>query len=77
MLKNIEELKQRIATEENYVYAPKFGCLLTNVVAKYPNGLTDKQISKMLLMEESEVTESYLESIETLKEIMGVGDDEA
>lgn len=76
MVKNIEEIKRRIETEENYVHAPKFSCSITHVMAKYPNGLTDKQIGKMLLLKEDEVGELYLKSIEALRLLMGVGDEE-
>ncbi len=75
-MKNIEEIKLRIETEENFVYAPKFSCSISHVMAKYPNGLTDKQIGKMLLLKEEEVEGIYLDAISALRIMLGVEDEE-
>lgn len=56
---DIDKLKTRIETEEDFIHCPKMGNSVDRVVEKYPDGVDDTYISKVMLMTEDEVKEIY------------------
>jgi hypothetical protein len=60
-MNNKEKLKERILTEPDFIYSPKYG-----------NSL---DAAKVLLMEKEEVDRIYEEAIENLKKLLGVDDE--
>ena len=67
-----EEKKKRINTEEDFIDYPKFKNSVKKLIEKYPDGVEDETIAKVLLMTEEEVNEIYLDSIEKIKNKLGV-----
>ena len=67
-----EEKKKRINTEEDFIDYPKFKNSVKKLIEKYPDGVDDETIAKVLLMTEEEVNEIYLDSIEKIKNKLGV-----
>jgi len=73
-MRNEKELKKRIKEEKDFIYNPKMGNSLTNMVNRYPDGLEDKKIAKVLLMPVEEVVAIYDKVIVKLRKVLKVGE---
>ena len=69
---NNNELKYRIENDDDFIYYPKFNNSLTEMLKKYPDGIENSRIAKLLLMEESEVEAIYENAIIKLRKALGV-----
>jgi hypothetical protein len=58
-MKNDKDTKARIAAEEDYIYNPKMGNSLKKMVSRYPDGVDDKKIAKVLMMSMNELEKRY------------------
>ena len=67
-----EEKKRKINEDEDYIDYPKFKNSVKKLIEKYPDGVSDETIAKVLLMSEEEVNEIYLSSIEKIKDKLEV-----
>ena len=65
---SIEELKKRIQNDPNFVNDPRFNNSLEQVLAKYPEGVSAFQKSKMLMLTKEEMEEIYQNIIEKLRQ---------
>lgn len=66
-----KQIKKRILEEEDYIRYPKYSNSLIKFLGKYPDGIENSTIARILLMSEEEVEKIYQEAVEMLKEKMG------
>jgi DNA-directed RNA polymerase specialized sigma subunit len=66
------EKKRKIYEEEDYIDHPKYKNSLAKLIEKYPDGVDDETIAKVLNISEEEVEEIYQSAIEKLKANLGV-----
>ena len=69
-MKNKDKIKERILTEEDYVFSSRMGHSLSKLMDKYPNGLSDDKIQKALLLEDGELQTIYERAVEKLKNLL-------
>lgn len=62
-----EEKKQKIKQEEDFIDCPKFKNSVKKLIEKYPDGVDDETISKVLLMSEEEIQAVYIKTIQKIK----------
>lgn len=60
--------KRRIESEEDFVFAIKYGYSLKQMMRENPNGLTDQQISRALLIPLEEVEEIFSSAIKKIRQ---------
>lgn len=65
-----DDIKKKIAEDEDYIRCPKSGNSLTKFVAKNPDGVENKVKSRLLAIPESKVEDIYKEAIEMLRKDM-------
>lgn len=66
-MKDKKILKQKINSDPDFVYCPRLGNSLKQLLEKYPDGIDDDRIEKVLLMTAEEVEEVYQSAIEKLR----------
>ena len=71
-MKKDKELKKRIREEEDYIYNPKMGNSLRKMINRYPDGVEDKKIAKVLLMSVKELNRHYQGIIKRVREKLGI-----
>jgi hypothetical protein len=62
-----EEKKRKILEEEDFIDYPKFKNSANKLTEKYPEGVEDELIAKVLHMSKEEVDEIYQESIRKIQ----------
>jgi len=67
-----EEKKRKIEEDEDFIDYPKFKNSLTKLIEKYPEGVDQETIAKVLMMSEEEVEETYASAIKKLQISLGV-----
>ena len=73
-MKNKSVIKQKILEEEDFIYCPRLGNSLQNLMdmVENSNGLSDDRICKILLISQKELDSIYSSAIEKLrKKVMG------
>ena len=65
-------IKQKILEEEDFIYCPRLGNSLKNLMDKNPEGIANERIAKVLLMTEEEVDAIYNSAIEKFREALGI-----
>lgn len=60
-------IKKRIFEEVDFVYCPRLGNSLKKLIEKYPDGIDDDRIQKVLLLSSRELEEIYQSAIEKLR----------
>lgn len=68
----VEEIRNRINTEKNYVNIKRFDYDIEKVLDRYPDGAPNKVIAAGLLMTEEEIEEVYQGVILKLRGAMKV-----
>jgi len=58
-MRSDKDIKKRIKEDPDYIYNPKMGNSLSKMVNRYPDGIEDKKIAKVLLMSLEEVNRIY------------------
>jgi DNA-binding NarL/FixJ family response regulator len=66
-----EQIKEKIETDEDFVYAPKFDNSLDKLMQEYPDGLENNKIAKHLCLEESTVEYLFRSAVAKLKSLVG------
>lgn len=69
---NIEEIRQKIDTEPDFVNSKRFDFSLDKLLDRYPDGAPGRVIAQALLMTEEEVEELYLRTVAKLRRAMKV-----
>lgn len=72
MKKNNKETKHKIMTEEDFIYCPRLGNSLKNLIEKNPEGVDDDRIARVLLMKKEEVEKTFMKAIEKLRQKIGI-----
>ena len=67
-----EEKKTKLFNDEDYIDYPKFKNSVKKLIEKYPDGVDNEVIAKVLMMTEAEVHKTYLIAIEKLQKSLGV-----
>ena len=62
-----EEIIQRLVTEEDFVFAPRYQNSVKVLVEKYPDGVPDRIIAQALQIDVSEVAEAFARAVEKIK----------
>lgn len=66
------EKKRKIYEENDYIDHPKYKNSIKKLIEKYPDGVEDQVIAKVLNITEEEVEEIYQSAVEKLKANLGV-----
>jgi hypothetical protein len=74
-MSNKEKLKEKILTDPDFIYSPKYDNSLEKFMLRHDEGVDSSHAAKVLLMDEKEVDEIYEEAIKNLKKLMGVSDE--
>jgi len=69
-MKDITKLKESVLKEEDYIYSPKYGNSVKNLISFFPDGLPLDKIARVMLMSEDEVKEIYKSAIQKLRQLM-------
>tara|TARA_R100000951_G_scaffold115132_2_gene122213 strand:+ start:1252 stop:1461 length:210 start_codon:yes stop_codon:yes gene_type:complete len=67
-----EEKKRKINEEEDYIDYPKFKNSIKKLIDKYPDGVENDVIAKVLNLTEEEVEKTYAGAIKKLQDSLGV-----
>ena len=54
-----DDVKKKIENDPDYIYNPKMGNSLKKMVDRYPYGIEDDKIAKVLCMEVSQIEKIY------------------
>jgi len=73
MLKEKKTPKERVESEEDYIYCPHSKNSLKVLVQKNPEGVSNERIAKVLMMTEEEVEETYESALEKIKAKLTTG----
>ncbi len=65
---NLQEIKDMIAADSDFIYSPRFNFSMKNLMDKFPEGASDKLIAQVLLISEEEVRRLAEEAMLKLRE---------
>lgn len=71
-----DKIKKKINTEEDFIHCPRMGNSLEKYMSRYPEGVDNEKIAKVLLMEEEEVEEVFQSAVRKLRAEMGIEDED-
>jgi len=71
MSKN-EQTKEKILKDEDFIYCPRLGNSLKNLLNKHPDGIDEERIAKVLLMSKDEVDKIFEKSLKKIRNHMGI-----
>lgn len=71
-MKDSKVIKQKILDEEDFIYWPRLGNSLKQMTKKYPEGIDDERIAKVLLISMKELKEHYKSAVKKLQNKLGV-----
>ena len=66
----LETIKQKIELEEDFIFHPRSANSLSKLLDKHPQGLSNEEIAKVMLMSEDEVEDTYQSAIKKLQKIL-------
>jgi hypothetical protein len=64
----LEEIKDKINTEPDYIYSKRFDFSLKKLIDRYPEGAPNRVIAQVLQMTEEEVEVLYQQLLTKLRE---------
>lgn len=67
-MKDKKMLKKKIAEDMDFIYCPRLGNSLKQLIDRYPEGIDDERIQKVLLLSPKELGEIYKSAIKKLKD---------
>ena len=65
-------LKAKIETQEDFIYCPRLGNSIENLIDVYPNGISDDRIAKVLLTTPQEVKRLFNGAVEKIRAILNI-----
>lgn len=68
------KLKKKIESDPDFIYCPRLGNSLRIFLEKYPEGVEDSKIAKILLVDEEDVEAIFQSAIVKIRKSMGVKD---
>lgn len=72
MAKDNKDIKYKILNDEDFIYCPRLGNSINNLMNLNPNGVDNERIAKVLLIEETEVENIFQNAIEKIRKIMKI-----
>lgn len=66
-----EAMRELVDTSEDFVFAPKHSYSLRKLLSANPNGLTDQQISRALMIPVEQVEAEYQSAMNKIRRILG------
>ena len=66
------KIKSKIHTDSDFIYCPRLGNSLEKYVSRYPEGVDNEKIAKVLMMEESEVEAVFQSAVRKLRAEIGL-----
>lgn len=70
--KTKNEIKQKIYSDEDFIYCPRLGNSLDKLIEKNPEGVDNERIAKVLLISEYEVEKIFNKAIIKMRKIIGL-----
>lgn len=67
-----EKIKDKIGTEDDFIYCPRLSNSVEQFMKNNPEGADNKKIAKVLLMEEEEVEEIFQSAIRKIRERLNI-----
>jgi len=67
-----EEIRKKIENDPDYIYNPKMGNSLKKMVDRYPDGIEDEKIAKVLCMDIEEMNNIYESILVKLRKVLKV-----
>lgn len=71
-MKNKKEIIKKIEEDEDFIYCPRLGNSLENLLDKHPDGVDDDRIQKVLLISPLKFKELYESAIAKFRKSLGV-----
>lgn len=71
-MKDRDAIRQRIKDEEDFIYCPRLGNSVEQLLEKNPDGIDDVRMTKVLLMSEEEIEQIYESALQKLKSMIGL-----
>jgi hypothetical protein len=68
------KLKKKVESDPDYVYCPRLGNSLRIFLEKYPEGIENTKIAKILLIDEEEVEGIFQSALVKIRKSMGIKD---
>lgn len=68
----VEEIRNRLSTEEDWIPLKRFGYSVKTLLDRYPDGVPDRIIAQCMLIEEDRVENLYQEILDKLRVMMKV-----
>ena len=75
MTTKADEMRKKIAEEEDFIYCPSAENSLEKFMKKHPNGVNNDKIAQVLMITPEEATEKYEDALEGIREQMKVGEE--
>lgn len=66
------KVKKKIESDPDFIYCPRLSNSLKIFMEKYPDGVDNAKISKLLLMDEQEVEQIFNQALEKIRKNMGI-----
>ncbi|MDD5650812.1 MAG: hypothetical protein PHF86_10430 [Candidatus Nanoarchaeia archaeon] len=67
---NKEELKEKIENDEDFIYCPRLGNSIKNLLKVHPEGIDNERIAKVMLMTEEEVEEVFQNAVKKIQSFL-------
>ena len=67
-MKDKKMFKKKIAEDDDFIYCPRLGNSLKQLIDRHPEGIDDERIQKVLLLSSKELEEIYQNAIKKLRE---------
>ena len=70
--KDKEVIKDRILSEEDFIYCPRLGNSVEKLIEKNPSGVNDERIQKILLLSKKDLNQWYNNAIMKLRKKLNI-----
>lgn len=70
-----DEAREKIRTDPDFIYIPRFDFSLEKMVLRYPDGVPEKLIAQALMMTEDELRLTFESAVKKLRASVGVDDE--
>lgn len=71
-VKNKEAIKQKIMEEEDFIYCPRLGNSVKNLIESNSEGVDYERMSKVLLMSVDEIQVIYAAAVKKIRKKIGL-----
>ena len=67
-MKDKKVLKEKILQDEDFIYCPRLGNSVEQLLKKNPDGIDEERMSKVLLLTEDEISDIYNKALKKIKD---------